>query len=358
MSKDQTVFNFDLEETLFFEKGQEVSEMLSISLDPEISIKTFDDYVSIRGVIKLHGEYQKIEQLNRGEEPLSFPDHHSRRYLEQIEDCDNGNALFTHHFPIEISIPSYRVVDLDDITVLIDSFDYELPDENQLKINSSIHINGINQHVDLPQDKVKTREEVEELQTDLIEESFEFEIKKERQSEEVRSKDDVDLEELFDNDEENKVETDDGRLKKHKTQTFEAFFKKDDNKEEVIQEIGEAEKTEELDKVDGVIEEVVEDVVNQDAETIEAEVVERPTEEAADEKKAADSLDYMARMFSDKEDGSDQKYAQMRICIVQEADTLESIAERYKVPKLQLLKQNRLEDDDLIEGQLISIPLK
>src|SRR5699024_2017434 len=49
-----------------------------------------------------------------------------------------------HQFPVEISIPSYRVQDFNEITVSIESFDYEIPEENQLKLNAAIDIHGIN----------------------------------------------------------------------------------------------------------------------------------------------------------------------------------------------------------------------
>ncbi len=64
---------------------------------------------------------------------------------------------------------------------------------------------------------------------------------------------------------------------------------------------------------------------------------------------------YLADMFRSDEE---EQYAKMRLCIVQETDTVESIAERYDITALQLLKQNRLEDESLQEGQLLYIPQK
>src|SRR5690625_1468999 len=119
--------------------------MMQISLDPEITIQPFSDYVSIRGVIELHGEYQKT--LGRGEggrEADRFDMYHSYRYVESVTDTLEGGATFSHQFPVEISIPSYRVQDFNEITVSIESFDYEIPEENQLKLNAAIDIHGIN----------------------------------------------------------------------------------------------------------------------------------------------------------------------------------------------------------------------
>src|SRR5699024_7046707 len=65
-------------------------------------------------------------------------------------------------------------------------------------------------------------------------------------------------------------------------------------------------------------------------------------------------VSYLSDMFRD--DDSEEQYARMRLCIVQDKDTIESIAERYQIPTLQLLKQNQLDGDDLFAGQLLYIP--
>ena len=56
--------------------------------------------------------------------------------------------------------------------------------------------------------------------------------------------------------------------------------------------------------------------------------------------------------------GEDEEaYAKMRICIVQDKDTIESIAERYQITALQLIKQNGLDDEfEIRTGQLLHIP--
>src|SRR5699024_12509029 len=67
------------------------------------------------------------------------------RYIEKIEDSENNRALFSHRFPVEISVPLYRVANLNDVAVSIESFDYELPQPNHLKLKSTIDIHGISE---------------------------------------------------------------------------------------------------------------------------------------------------------------------------------------------------------------------
>lgn len=49
----------------------------------------------------------------------------------------------------------------------------------------------------------------------------------------------------------------------------------------------------------------------------------------------------------------------MRLCIVQENDTIDTIAERFAISPLQLIKHNQLEEElEVNEGQLLYIPSK
>ncbi len=47
--EQQSCLRFSLEEAIWFKKGQEVEELLSISLDPHITIQEQEQYVLIRG---------------------------------------------------------------------------------------------------------------------------------------------------------------------------------------------------------------------------------------------------------------------------------------------------------------------
>src|SRR5699024_5806252 len=61
---------------------------------------------------------------------------------------------------------------------------------------------------------------------------------------------------------------------------------------------------------------------------------------------------YLSDMFREEE----EHFTKVRFCIVQERDTIESIASRYAISPGQLVKQNRLADETIYEGQLLTIP--
>jgi len=133
---------FTLEESIWFQKGQEVAELYSISLDPNVTIQESDEYVVIRGTLDLSGEY-KIN-LSSGESEIK---HYSQGYypktIQSVEDSGNGTQEFNHRFPVDISIPYNRVESVDDIGVNIHTFDYTLIEKNCLKLQADLLVTGI-----------------------------------------------------------------------------------------------------------------------------------------------------------------------------------------------------------------------
>ncbi|GGJ84190.1 stage VI sporulation protein D [Lentibacillus kapialis] len=349
MGNEQEVFRFDLNESLYFEQGQEVGEMTGISLDPDISIQAFNDYVSIRGVIELSGSYQKeVTAWEKEETALGSDDYHSKRYVEKVVGLDDDQAEFIHRFPVEISVPANRVSDLDDVTVAIESFDYEVPNQNQLKLSSTIEIHGIH---DETVDTSESEQENEPVSPPRNDETFDFDIK-------MKKEEQLETDEPFyeehppalpsEEEQHNQVNEDDAEedqspsripWKSKKSQTLSEFF--GNNVEELSQQ-GES---------------VEEESYTENAEDPPDFSVyhDEGLAESEESEEAPEDVRYLADMFRNDEE---EKYTKMRLCIVQYNDTLEGIAERYEVSALQLLKQNRMTEEGIEEGQLLYIPYK
>lgn len=468
---NENKFSFELNELLYLEKGQEVAEMMQISLDPEISIQPYHDYISIRGAIQLQGAYRKAETNGEIEEDRNGFD--NRRFMQQVTDMRAGEASFSHSFPVEISVPTYRVDDFNDIAVNIASFDYEIPDENQLKLNAIIDIYGIRMEDNEPtymettqEDEMEvgtrggqefqqeleytplfedsdaqesihqsSQEPVDEQETvtptgpDIVEQEMEslsgaagevnlLEQRGQKQANAPTEEDDKDqLQQIPEipsaapNDEEQEetaslttTESRDSAFQAEKDTALEQL----DNEEEsnfqfdiketeaesqpTENEIGEhnevsavstgrknsspveAEKDRWQKKSQTLAEFFNNSSLstNEDAEAqIEEEAWIESSSSSSDidfesssssyeslessSDEAVTDVRYLADMFS-KED--EEEYTQLRLCIVQHKDTIETIAERYQVPTLQILKQNQLDGDNLAEGQLLYIPAK
>ncbi|MGE8206072.1 LysM peptidoglycan-binding domain-containing protein [Heyndrickxia sp. NPDC080065] len=139
MSQSQSSLRFSLEESVWFKKGQEVEELLSISLDPHITIQEQEQYVQIIGSLQLSGEYKGCgEDEYEQELDLHGKFAHYVDYRSEVEVYH-----FEHRFPVDVTIPKNRIDHLEDIDVNIDAFDYELPEKGKLKLNADLSILGI-----------------------------------------------------------------------------------------------------------------------------------------------------------------------------------------------------------------------
>lgn len=135
---NQSYLRFSLEESVWFQKGQEVDELVSISLDPIITIKESDQYVTIKGSLELSGEYNR-EQTDEDEmDYFTNP-----KLIQTVEVREEGVHLFSHHFPVEITIPKNRIEDLNDIQVTVETFDYAFPEKSCLRLSADLMITGL-----------------------------------------------------------------------------------------------------------------------------------------------------------------------------------------------------------------------
>ena len=119
--ENQSYLRFSLEESVWFQKGQEVEELYSISLDPNVTLIEDDHYVYIRGTLDLSGEYMNDEE---NEVDDDFANIFLPKSVQSVERHPNGMYEFMHRFPVDITIPSSRIASLDDIEVTIQTFDY------------------------------------------------------------------------------------------------------------------------------------------------------------------------------------------------------------------------------------------
>lgn len=138
--ENQSYLRFSLEESVWFQKGQEVEELYSISLDPNVTLTEDDHYVYIRGTLDLSGEYMNDEE---NEVDDDFANIFLPKSVQSVERHPNGIYEFMHRFPVDITIPSSRIASLDDIEVSIQTFDYVIPERNSLKLQADLIISGI-----------------------------------------------------------------------------------------------------------------------------------------------------------------------------------------------------------------------
>lgn len=332
MSNDEAVraITFDVKDMLYFKNGQGISEMVAISLDPDILVQSYDSYIQIRGLILLQGEYERNLDSNKDRDT-------ELTTVEKVIDTENNYALFTHRFPVDISVASERVKDVNDLLVTVYAFDYELLDSQILKIMAEVKIDGI----DTEMAEVKSNESLFPLaDSEDLEEVNTLEEK----TEAVASNEGLEIEEVV---------TASTEAVEEKIATEEVEVTKNVEPESVAGDIEEESLVVSTEVSDATIQaEEAEEAEEQDDENMAIQLNESDTDE---DTRDVNDVQFLTELFGTQDEEAQTK---MRLYIIQSDDTIESIATQYEVSTLQLIKDNNLSNEILAEGQLLQIPIK
>ncbi|MDA1677007.1 stage VI sporulation protein D [Bacillus cereus group sp. TH152-1LC] len=321
MTTDHSL-RFSLKESVWFQKGQEVEELLSISLDPDVEIEELDHEVIVRGQLDLTGEYV----ARQDDSAYSLRDLSPAKSIDYVETREDGVNELVHSFPLEISIPRNRVKVIEELYVSIEEFDYELKENGCLQLLADISITGL-----CDEERIEDEEEetaYAELEDDAAEE---YETRPTPQVEEPAYKESDEWEdyafEPFQLEERKEQEVEEAEIEEHEfvereeeketTPQFELFGRKDFKKEK------------------------------------EKKKKQEEQEEEAYSQRDENAL-YLTKLFTKE---PEEEFTKLRMYFVQEGDTIESVADRYETSVQNLYRVNQTEDIYLTAGQIIYIPV-
>ncbi|WP_205685962.1 stage VI sporulation protein D [Bacillus hominis] len=311
---------FSLKESVWFQKGQEVEELLSISLDPDVEIEELDHEVIVRGQLDLTGEYV----ARQDDSAYSLRELSPAKAIDYVETREDGVNELVHSFPLEISIPRNRVKVIEELYVSIEEFDYELKENGCLQLLADLSITGLC-------DEERTEDEEEETAyAELEDVSAEEDENRPAPHEEVPAYKESDgwedyAFEPFQLEERKEQEIEEEELEEHEfagreeeketTPQFELFGRKNFKKEK-------------------------------------AKKQEEPEEEAYSQRD--ENALYLTKLFTKE---PEEEFTKLRMYFVQEGDTIEAVAERYETTVQNLYRVNQSEDIYLTTGQIIYIPV-
>jgi stage VI sporulation protein D len=380
---EQSYLRFSLEESIWFKKGQEVAEFLSISLDPIVSVDEYEQYITIRGALELSGEYRMAEGEESSADPFDFASH---RFVQHISTREDGISELSHRFPIDITIPKNRIQHLEDVYVTVESFDYDLDENGRLLVTADISISGISE---APLDEPSLVEEEDE---DLLFEPFEVVARKEVYEEEQRKQQlEEETSSIFNhalqgqNEDEaqemtaihreetkqeeetavplnNNEQLEETVERLEKTKEKAAQLEKPEEKEETAAQLEKPEETAaQLEEKEAVKAEEENVVPQQEAKVSigsmkekDADEMEEEVDENEKQKVKSENALYLTKLFAKNQE---EEFTKVKICIVQQGDSLDKIAERYDITVQQLLRVNQLESpEEIHKGQLLYIP--
>ncbi|NMH69894.1 stage VI sporulation protein D [Bacillus sp. RO3] len=378
--EQQSCLRFSLEESIWFKKGQEVEELLSISLDPHITIQEQEQYVLIRGSLDLSGEY--LPSSPRDEEEDEFEA--GGKFVQIVEKREKGEYEFVHGFPVDVTIPKNRIANLGDIDVFVESFDYVVPENACIKLNADLTITGIygEQQTHTPLEAESEREEEYEplYRSSAVAEVGEAEeVETEEEQEEEYEYESYDVEDVTSYDEDREEEEFqpfqlEGRTPPEEEDEvpvqiqYDAqpadFYEENDFRKENVFELPQHELSESSEEQPAEPKPAYppkyehQEAEEEESSSSSSAEMEETAEEQEEKKKTKGKKKYetisLTDFFARKEE---EKGATLRVCIVQEGETLDYIAEKYDLTIPQLLRVNQLEaNQDVYVGQVLYIP--
>ena len=435
---------FSLEESIWFQKGQEVDELISTSLDPNITIQESDQYITMKGSLELTGEYNREDSFEDEEE---MDDHfsHNPRAVHIVELREEEDVFaFIHQFPVEVTIPKNRIQNLDDIDVAVETFDYAFPEKSCLRLSADLMILGLygeQQHqlyeeeypdLDVAIDELEeedhddhssqqdrdypySKPDIPEIDVNEVYQPFE-EARNEENSDEENSDELSPFSKPEVLDEDNEIfapfevearKTPKDEQKEDEIVAFQTFEEKypdisllkDEEpsrkeapkvEEPVLQEtIPEVSEFEE--PIEEPIEEPVpeEPILRKEEEVVppvevvpeikitsqqkkepsieaEEENAEEIHDQENEEKQSHDSKKKAGKKLKNKQSitlseffarKEEEEHTKLKMCIIQNGDTLDILSERYEVSVSQIQRVNGMElNQDIYEGQVLYIP--
>lgn len=363
---------FFLEEQVPLRQKIEEADIISLDMEPDVEIVEQDQLVMIKGDLVLSGHFQKqqsrSEDIEDLEAQLQLPPFQAEKEPEENQSIWS----ITERFPIDITVPSYKVRRLDEVYLSIEQLDYRIDEGDRLTVEVEIVLLGVENGLSGDRQEGELNGGGELASQDQGEDDGDR--RKEDEIEEGQ------VEATETGEEQQPVRQD---LQPVST-TEEPSSGHTERTEEEAEQVPIREEEREQDPPDGPIEtrEPEEKTREPEGETKETKETrkpegdfrqELPAIEVKGEKKADDEVSreqedegrgskvdkvshFLGKLLAKKEETPQR--TTLKICIVQPNETLAQIAERYQVSVEEIIRFNRLATEELSGGEMLYIPQK
>jgi stage VI sporulation protein D len=372
-NRPDSKLRFTIEESVWLRNGQEVADIFSMSLNPEITIEESNEQVLIKGYLYLNGEYRPATNTE-GEEDLdsqSLKNQLQFRSMDQINEVADGVLELVHRFPVDITIPKQRIANVDELYVNIESFDYDLPSKNCIELTADVEITGLLQETDQLQNDNSIEEEAEftndsteDMLPEMVEANYEQRTFEEFEFEARRAPETVEEESV------NSVSENDYALNRNKPPVVEMKSREperdlnnpEDTEQEKYRYDYEDSFISPLKSLSSNSDDDIEEQSNSNSYTDNSEQNDE-AETIAVESNASSENDerpireenalYLTSILSREE----EEFSRLKMCIIQPGESLDEVAARYEISTSHLVRVNRLDNEEVNEGQILYIPI-
>lgn len=348
-SKQYTPIRFQVEESIWLDHHSRAAEITSLELEPEVEVVEEGGIVAIKGNLVLTGRFETAEEED--EESLDLE---SSSLADQLQfqplRVEQKEIYLKEHkgkiekkFPVDVTVPSNKVDDLEDVYVQVDQFDYTISEGHRLNIQAEILITGIrteSNSLPLTFDVAAAREE--RLQEERTEEDeYRTEIKAEVETD-SRVENEYNSEETNAEDEVNYRAYEEQSSEQENEQEYDRhnYYKDEEVDHEKVIPIFNQEIRTNFQSSPSI-----EDSYEEDDEG----------EESSERIEQSKTTSFLTQLMSGKIE-EEKDVSRLKMCIVQRDESLDLIAARYEIQVQDIMRTNRLESEQISEGQLLYIP--
>lgn len=326
MSSNQySPIRFQVQESIWLDHHSRAAEITSLELEPEVDVVDEGGLINIRGSLVLTGRFETAEEedeesLDLESSSLADQLHFQPLRVEQKEIYQKEHrGKIEKRFPVDVTVPSNKVDDLEDVYMQVDQFDYTISEGHRLNIQAEVLITGVRTEsntLPLTFDVAAAREEREEKEEvpeeeEVLEEEARYETASEVVQDESRVEDE-------DEDEDHEHESE--KVIPIFNQEIRTNFQSAPSEEDTYEEDEEGDPAEKEERVE-----------------------------------QSKTTGFLEQLMSGK-DEEEKGVTRLRVCIVQRDESLDIIADRYEIQVQEIMRTNRLETEQISQGQLLYIP--
>ncbi len=366
------------EKVRHFKDNVSFQTLSTVEMHPIVNVYDSRDKVDINGHLIVSGEFSQPNVQENWEEQYEQSDgiHYGEMFSK--DELEKGQQeVFQYKIPLSIQIQQNRVIDMDQIFVVVDHFDYDVLSDEEIEVVAHVKVLGIHPDMkqeipvefssyddedfpesqDYPDYGDNSYQQTNDDSIDAIESQESIENHESSSSsietiEPVEAIEPIEAMESVEN------------VEEEKTQKMKIGFKgkpREESKEAIggnpLYSLLKKEKVQ-PEKTEAPVQEVLskEESLAEINDNLDENQLGNENKQVNE--KVIEDIGPSKKMLFSLLKGNEEKRAKVKMIIVQKEDTLEFLAKKYQVKEYDLIQYNRLENGQVNAGQILYIPLK
>ncbi|SFJ42315.1 LysM peptidoglycan-binding domain-containing protein [Thermoflavimicrobium dichotomicum] len=321
---------FDISEKVRLHPQQPgIGTLLELDLYPDVEIKEEGQHLKIQGYLRLNGFYLG-------------DDFKPEVHISDMEEVEREEIAYV--IPVEITLPSDRA-ELKHISAEIESFDYSVLSPFEMKIEAMLVIDGLLPEPEKEADELQTNEPA--FYAEPAQVAFHYEEPNEEEFQEADEEERITYSPIEESSEpvQAQQEEKEENIRQSKEQTSEK-----ERKDHLVSP-ARANTQEDDQSIPNSLDKESTQAADEPKDLAEPHLEEESLDEVqAEEQQGPEWVRWLVR-------SREETFKPMRMVIVQKNESVDYLADRFKISTEKLIKANQLQSDYIEEGEILYIPI-